>query len=286
MPEPREEGAHVIETGTLKSKDGTELHTQYLSAPDARAVLVILHGYGDHCGRFVHVMERFAQKGFDTASFDYRGHGKAGGKRGHVGRFSEYVEDLDAFLTYVLGRSSAGKKLYLVGHSHGGLVAASYVLQQPEGIDGLILSSPLLGFKLKIPAWKNLLGKGMSAVWPTLSIPTGIPPEHLSHDPAIVTSYANDPLVGKGATSRWYTEAILAQQAVMRQAHRIQLPVLCLQAGEDLIVDADATQNFVAAVGSADKEIKWYEGLYHEIFNEPRREDVFGDIDVWLARHL
>jgi len=253
--------------------------------PDAKATLLFVHGYGEHCGRYEHVLRWFHDKGYNVATFDYRGHGRSSGRRGHVNRYSEYIGDMDAFLRKAMADNAGDQKMYIVGHSNGGLVVANYILEQPEGIDGVILSSPMLGFKLKIPAWKSILGRVMSRVWPTLSLPSEIPPSHLTHDSEVCEAYSQDPLVHSGATARWFTEASQAQEYVLSNADRIHLPILVMQAGDDQIVDADKAQDFVAAVGASDKELKWYDGLYHELFNELRNEEVFGHIHEWVQQH-
>ncbi len=276
----------IPDTGSIRSKDSTQLHYAALPNPEAAATLLFVHGYGEHCGRYDHVLRHFHGLGYDVATFDYRGHGRSEGVRGHVDRYREYLEDLDAFVGVIMARVPSDRRVYLVGHSNGGLVVASYILEQPEGIDGAVLTSPMLGFALKIGALKSLLGKAASAIHPTLSLPSEIPPEHLSTDPEVGMAYAADPLNNFHATARWYTEALQAQQQVLRHADRIQLPLLLMVAGSDKVVDPDVSQNFLAAVGSSDKELRWYDDMYHEIFNERQKAEVFNDLDAWLKKHL
>lgn len=276
----------IPDTGFIRSKDGTQLHYARFTNPDAGALLLFVHGFGEHCGRYDHVNRWFLERGYECAAFDYRGHGRSQGRRAYVDRFRQYLDDLDAFVNAMMARSDdSSRKVYLVGHSFGGLLVASYVLEQPEGIDGIVLSSPGFGFKVKVSAAKAALAKVMSTVYPTLELPTGIPVEDLSTDPSVGKAYEADPLVNKVATARWYTEALAQQQVILRHADRIQLPVLLLQAGEDRLVDGYVSQNFLAAVGSADKELKWYDGMYHEIFNEVRRDEVLDDMQTWLTQH-
>jgi alpha-beta hydrolase superfamily lysophospholipase len=274
-----------IETGHFQSKDGHSLFYRYIANDSAQATLLFVHGYGEHSGRYESMMRRYHERGFGVGSFDYRGHGKAEGRRGHVMRFGEYLEDLDAFIHLMLERLGNNKKLYLVGHSHGAVVVARYVMDHPEGIDGIALSAPALGFKLKVPAWKVLLGRGMSKVWPTLTLPSDIPPEHVSHDPEIIAAYANDSLNHSVATSRWFTEVSQTQEYVLRNANQINVPILIMQGTDDLIVEPDCAQTLVDGVNSSDKELIWYDGFYHEIFNELERESVYADLDAWLAKH-
>jgi len=276
----------IPNTGSVHSRDGTQLHYEMLPNPDAPAALLFVHGFGEHCGRYEHVLRWFHHRGYDVSAFDYRGHGRSEGERSFVRNFREYLADLDAIIRAVTRSDRPHRRVYLVGHSFGGLIASSYILEQPEGIDGAILSAPALGFKVRVNPVKAMAAKVLSKLWPTFALPTGIPPEHLASDESVGIAYMKDPLVNKVATARWYTEALAQQQTVLRHADRVELPILLLQGSDDQIVDSGVAQNFLAAIASADKEHKWYDGMYHEIFNDVRQEEVFEDIDTWLKKHL
>ena len=269
----------------IQSNDGTQLHVQTCDQTNPKATVLVVHGFCEHIGRYEHVFRWFHEHGYHLGGLDYRGHGRSSGRRSYIDRFDQYVADVDAMVAHVLAQQKGDHKLYLMGHSLGGLVVASYALAHPEGLDGIILSAPAMGFSAKIPAWKNLLGKASSALWPTLSIPTGIPSEHLSHDAEVCTAYDADPMVNKNATARWYTETLTQQDTVLQQAHRLTLPMLILQGSEDLLIDPDTTQAFVGSAGAHDKQIQWYDGFYHELFNETRKEDVLTDAIQWLDAH-
>jgi len=266
----------------IQSSDGTQLHVQACDHADPKATVLIVHGFCEHIGRYEHVYQWLHKNGYILGGLDYRGHGRSSGRRSYIESFSQYVADVDAIVAHFLSEQQGDRKLYLLGHSLGGLITASYALAHPEGLDGIILSAPAVGFNTKIPAWKNMLGKASSMLWPTLSIPTDIPSEHLSHDTSVCTAYDNDPMVNKNATARWYTETLSQQATALQQAHRLTMPLLVLQGTEDLIVDPDASQALVGAAGSQDKQILWYDGLYHELFNEVRNEDVLNDTVQWL----
>jgi alpha-beta hydrolase superfamily lysophospholipase len=276
----------ALENEFIQSSDGTRLHVQHWSHSQPKATLLLVHGFCEHIGRYGHVFDWFHGQGYSLGGLDYRGHGQSDGQRSYIDRFEQYVADVDAMVSQLLSKSEPNHKLFLIGHSLGGLIVASYALAHPEGLDGIVLSAPAMRFKAKVPAWKNLLGKASSAVWPTLSIPTGIPSEHLSHDPAVCQAYDADERVNKNATSRWYTETLAQQEYVMTHAERLSLPVLVLQGTEDYLVDPDMAQRFVASVGAHDKEIQWYDGLYHELFNETKKEEVLTDVSTWLDAHV
>ena len=275
----------VFETGFLSSKDGTQLYYRAIPHESAAATLVFVHGFGEHCTRYDHVQRWFHSQGYDVIAFDYRGHGKAQGRRSYVERFRDYLDDLDCVIRFVLSRIGDDQGLFLVGHSHGGLISSSYALDKPEGIDGVVLSNPYFGLKVAVNPAKIALAKLMANLWPTLTLPTGLPPEHLSTDQRVGDDYTKDPLVNKIATARWFVEATEQQKYVLKNAGRLKLPILLLQAGDDRIADGDVSQAFIAAVGSTDKEVKWYDGMYHEIFNESDKEQVFDDLNRWLQSH-
>lgn len=280
------ETAAPFGTGFVESRDGTQLYSTWLDQPDAKAKILVVHGFGEHCGRYEHVMRRLHACGYDVCAFDYRGHGRSQGRRSFIIRFAKYLDDLDAFIRFAMSRGAANSKVYLLGHSLGGLIVSSYVLEQPEGIDGIILSSPFLGFKVKVNPAKALLAKVMSGAWPTLALPTELPSSDLSTDEAVGLAYDADPLVNKVATTRWFTETVDQQEMLVRDANRITVPTLLLQAGDDRIADADVAQNFLAVIGAADKELRWYDGMFHEIFNEVRKDEVFNDLEAWLQKHV
>ncbi len=273
-----------ITTTTVRSRDGTALNLVHVPHAAPRATVLIVHGFAEHIRRYDHVVRFLHERGYEVAGLDVRGHGSSGGRRCFVERFDEYLDDVDAALNHVATRGA--RKLFLLAHSHGGLITARYLEQHPEGVDGAVLTSPLFGFKVEVPAWKRILGRSMSVLWPSLAIPSGIPPEHVSHDPEIIRAYAADPLNSKIATARWYTECVAAQALALADAHRLRLPMLVLQAGDDRIVDAARSENFLAAVGSRDKAFVSYPGLFHEILNEPEKATILPAIDAWLTARL
>ena len=275
-----------FETGELTAADGTPLHYRALSLGEPRATVLLLHGYGEHCARYDHIQRWLHERGLSSLAFDCRGHGRSGGRRGHVDRFEDYLEDLDRVLHLVRSRVTGGGPLFLVAHSHGGLIATSYLLQKPEAVDGLVLSSPYLGLKVEVPAAKVALARLLAGIWPTLALPTGLPAEHLSTDPAVAAAYDEDPLVNDAATARWFVESTRQQREVLAQAEQLTLPLLLLQAGDDRIASPEASRSLFDAAGSQDKEVRWYDGLYHELFNERERERVLQDLERWLLARL
>jgi alpha-beta hydrolase superfamily lysophospholipase len=254
----------------------------WLPAGAPHALLVLAHGFAEHIGRYAHVAEYFIARGYAVYAYDMIGHGKSDGKRGHVNRFADYLEDLNQFIAIAQTREP-NIPTFLVGHSQGGLIALAYGERRPTGLRGIVVSAPGLRVALAVPAWKLRLGKILSSVIPTFSMPNGIPPEYLSRDSSVSSAYAQkDPLVGHVASARWATEFYRAQRETMAAASQFTLPCLIMQGSDDKLVSPEGAREFFAAAGSADKTLKIYQGLYHELFNEVSKEEVFEDMADWL----
>jgi acylglycerol lipase len=272
--------------GQFAGHGGLRLFWQaWLPEGPARAIVLVAHGYAEHGGRYGNLVERLVPRGFAVYALDQRGHGRSEGPRGHVGRFSEFVADLHAFRVRI-EEEERGKPLFLLGHSMGGLVAVRYLLTNASGIDGAILSSPALGIENEPPKILQWLGRLLSWIAPRTSFQGNVDPQFLSHDPSVVRAYTADPLVHRRATARFFTEFKWAMRNAQERAGVIRLPILILQAGDDRLVRAAATETFAAEIGSNEKELHVYPGLFHEIFNETENERVFADLERWLELRL
>lgn len=273
------------EQGYFQSADGTRLYFEFDVHPQPRAALYVVHGYGDHLGRYAEFTAHFTQRGISVFRFDYRGHGHAEGRRGHIYAFEEYLQDFEAFRA-LADAQSADLPRFVCAHSNGGLIATHALAERAEGIAGLCLSSPFFGIAVPVPAWKSFAGRTLSRLVPAFSMPTGIDPALVSHDPEVIRGYADDPLVGKMATARWLTEILKAHAAAPAQAARLTLPVLHQQAGDDRIADAAASRRIFEQIASAEKQWIDYPGLYHEIWFETERARTVGDLTRWLEARL
>lgn len=273
------------ETGTLEGSDRLRLFYRWHPAAAPRAAVVVVHGIAEHSGRYVHVLDALNAHGCDALGLDLRGHGHSAGTRVYVDRFADYLDDVDAAVAQVRARRP-GVPVFIVGHSMGGLVAVQHALARGDGIAGYILSSPGLRAAVHIPAWKDALGKLMSKIWPKLAIPTGIGPELISKDPAVVAAYVADPLVTTKATARWYTEFVHAEHDALARAAELRRPFLVLIGEADRLVDPASGRELFAAAGASDKTLKSYPGLYHELFNEPEQAQVLGDVGAWLEARI
>jgi lysophospholipase len=246
--------------------------------------VAIIHGYGDHSGRHLHVMRWLAGRGIACHGLDLRGQGNSAGRRGFLRRWDEYLDDLDAFLALPALRQHA--PLFLLGHSHGGLVLAAAAIRGLGDLRGCILTSPFFRNRMTVPPVKRLVARAMDPLIPWLRVRSGLSDGMMSSDPAMIADTAADPLVMRIATPRWYFGSLDAQRRALADAPRFTRPLLLLCGGADPVADVAAAEVFFHSAGSVDKTIKVYPGLLHEILREVRREEVFSDILSWLRQRV
>jgi len=270
------------ENGYLETGGGRLFFQKWL--PESpQQIMVVAHGLGEHSGRYGNLVDYFVPRGYGILALDHRGHGRSSGVRGHVDSFVDYREDLAAFVRQVL-RETGREKVILVGHSLGGLIAAGYGLRYPETLLCLVLSSPALRTHKPPPRVKAGLGRVLAHVAPRLLMRNEIDPSHISRDAAVVKAYVADPLVHDRVSPRFFVEFLKETERVFQDAGRLSVPLLLLQAGEDFLVSPAASREFFERAGSREKELKVYPGHYHEIFNEPEKEQVFQDMLAWLNK--
>jgi lysophospholipase len=203
----------------------------------------VVHGYGEHGGRYGFLVDAMVPRGYAVFTYDLRGHGRSPGRRGHVERFDHYLADTRGFLTLV-GRTCPGSSVVLLGHSMGGLIAAAVAEQagcsaepESEALAGLVLSSPFVGMRLRVPPLQVKAARLLSRVAPKLRMSNPLRNDQLSHDPAVVMAAGADPLNHRQTTVRWAAEVLDAQRSVIRGAGRLRLPLLLLYADDDPIAD-------------------------------------------------
>ena len=233
----------------------------------------MVHGLAEHSGRYQHVMDRLVDSDYDVHVVDLRGHGRAEGFPGQVAGLDDWIGDVDRLLRHTRSESP-DLPLFLLGHSLGALVSATYVARDPKAVDGLVLSGIAV-----------LAGTALLASMSNPEAP-GIPPEAVSRDPEVVRAYVEDPLVFYDRVPPEANAAALAAAIEVNQSGPlITVPVLMVHGGEDAIADVDGARELFGQLGSTDKELVVYEGLYHEVMNEPERDRVLDDIVGWLDRH-
>ena len=248
-----------------------------------RAVVLLSHGLAEHSGRYAHVADRLTASGYAVYAVDHRGHGRSGGKPSLIDRIDHTVEDLHS-LSGLAVRAHPGQLVFLIGHSMGGAIAAAYALKYQAELGGLVLSAPALVIEGVSPIQMRV-GKLLSAIAPGAGI-LQLDATAVSRDKDVVRAYESDPLNFRGKIpARTGAELIkLAAEAPVRLKD-LRLPILVIQGTADRLVPPRAGQLVVDAVSSPDKTLKMYDGLYHEVFNEPEKDKVLSDVVEWLDRH-
>ena len=273
------------EEGFLNSADHLRLFWQRYTPANALATVVVLHGGGDHCGRYPALTDALVRAGLQVALLDLRGHGQSDGRRWHVDTFQDNVADLDALVAKLSQDGVAGDRLFVLGHSHGALVAAMWGLTRGRHVSGFVFSSPFFRLAFPPPLLKLLAAKTVGRLVPWLPVAAGFGVADLTTDEELQRWTERDPLYGRKTTPGWYAAATGAQREVLRRAAEFQAPLLVLAAGDDRLADPAAARAFVDAAGSADKRIVVYDGFRHEIFNEVRRSQPIGEAVAWFVGH-
>ena len=264
-------------TPQTQSRDGTTLYVKtFHSKETEKAHVLLVHGANEHVGRYSHVIEALNTSGYTVTGVDLRGHGRSYGKRGHVMSWGDYRDDLSA------GAKVAGTPVFVLAHSMGGLVAADALINPQFEVRGLVLSNPLFGLAFTPPVIKATAAKLISKLLPALSMGNEVVVEHISRDPAVQAAYRSDPLISSTLSPRWFTEMLGAISRLERDGDKITCPTLLLQGSGDKVTSVEASSAIVDKFGSQDKRTKSYEGLYHEIFNEPEKDLVIKDMIAWL----
>jgi acylglycerol lipase len=272
--------------GYLKSNRATDIYYQcWLPEDEPKAVLLIAHGLAEHSGRYMNLVNHFVPDGYAVYAIDHFGHGKSEGKRVFVERFQDFTKTLKIYFD-AIREWQPEKPIFLIGHSMGGLIGAAYLLEHQNELAGAVLSGPALKISDQISKAVILAGKIFSVPMPKAGI-SQLNFEGISRDPAVVDAYINDPLVYTGKiTARLAAELIKAIGHVAEHGTKISLPIMMAQGSEDIIVDPGGAQFLYDLVGSEDKTVNLYGGLYHEIFNEPEHKQVLNDVNQWLEKHL
>lgn len=267
------------QTGHFQGQGGLKLFYRVWEPEQPQGSILLVHGMNEHSGRYGHVAEYFAGHGLAVFALDHRGYGQSEGTRCHVDRFEDYLSDLRTFADTA---QRYGKPI-MAGHSLGGLIAFRYAVAYPETIKALVVSSPFFRAKVEPKPIEKALAPLLSLVMPRLQMPSGLSPADVCRDPEVVRAYATDPLVGTKATPRWFTECTRAALACHQGLSAgLEVPALFLHAGDDKLTDPEATRAVYEQVPHSRKRLKLYPGLYHELFNEPERAQVFEDVLNWL----
>ncbi|MGB7603922.1 MAG: lysophospholipase [Lutisporaceae bacterium] len=250
---------------------------------ESKANLIIIHGAGEHSGRYIKTAEYFVENGYNVYTGDLVGHGLSDGTRMFINSIKDYIKDVEFFLNRIDNK----KPTYLLGHSMGGLIVLYYMLSGgSREINGVIASSPYIKDKIDIPKVKYLIGKVAASICPKLKIDSGLKGEMVCRDKDIAEFYNRDTLNCSKVTAKWFVELEKARNLLVEMQKEFTVPCLILQAGGDIVVDSEVVRQFYQGISSKDKEFISYDDFYHEILNDPEREQVLDKINSWMDTRL
>lgn len=267
--------------GSITSADGTRIAYRSWPLAGAKFTFAVVHGLGDHAGRYTEFAQGMAKHGMATVAADLRGHGKSPGQRGHIDAWSQWTEDTAAFVEHV--ERTANGEVIPLGHSFGGAVMLSTALagKLPRS-RRFVVSSPALKVRMQVPGWKVTLGKAASKVAPRLAMDNEVDPRSISRRPEVVAAYRTDPLVHSKISSRVYTEWTAATQEILARASEINVPFLILAGSDDRLIDPEGSRE-LHEKSAARSELHVLAGRYHEPFNDLDNDEVFALIARWVA---
>lgn len=272
----------------LKSKDGLDFFVRGWE-PDTRskAVVALIHGLGEHTGRYEHVAQAMTGAGYALVGFDLRGHGKSGGVRGHFPSLNAVMQDIKDFFAFLTTRYPELPQ-FLYGHSLGGLLVLTYALKSQTNIEGVIATGAGLRSQVHEQKAKVLLAKVLGSIAPTTLIPSGLDNTLLSRDPEVIKAYNSDPLVHDRISLGFGKEGLKATDYAWSHAEEFSIPLLIMHGTADRNTYAHGSAEFakLASKNNRDVTLKLWEGLYHEVHNDPEKEQVIQFMIDWLDRHL
>jgi alpha-beta hydrolase superfamily lysophospholipase len=271
-------------TGTFPTKAGDLFFQAWIPGGDLRAAIVISHGVGEHSGRYMNLVGPLTDHGITVWAYDHLGCGSSPGQRGHIETWADYRNALGAYLNLVHSKHP-GLPVFLYGHSMGAQIVLDYIQENPEGLQGVILSgTPIDPAGVESPL-KILIARLLSRVRPTFSIDLGLDPASLSRDAQVVQSYRDDPLVQRYVSVRWGTEALFIKDKVKSRPDLVKLPVLFIHGSNDPLNLVSGVRTFIEQIAYPDKQLRVYEGSLHEPHNDLEHERVASDLVAWLEQH-
>jgi alpha-beta hydrolase superfamily lysophospholipase len=273
----------ICKENTIQSSGSEKLHLRCITNEKAVGSVVIVHGVGEHQGRYQYLEQFFLSEGYNCYLYDHRGHGLSEGIRGDVKSFHDYANDLDT--VYHLAKTENPMlPLYVLGHSMGSLVVLLNLILHPGKWSGVIVTGVPLKIVTPIPKWQEVLGSLFVKLIPTISIPSDIDPAYLSHDEAVIEDYKIDKLVQHKITLRWGLAFIAAVKEVTARLGEITENLLIMHGGEDKISGVKGARLLADKLGSKQAQLIVYPGLYHELHNERKldRNKEFEAIKAWL----
>ena len=269
----------------ISGNDNLQLYYQsWTPEQSRRGNVLVVHGHGDHSGRYRNVVNQLVPAGYAVHAYDLRGHGHSEGERGFLMAWEEFRLDMDAVVNHVRGES-VGKPLFFYGHSLGGLIALDYLLHFPDAAHGLVTSAPLVGTPGISPVI-IAVARILSRIAPRTMLHTSTDAGGISRDPTVVQAYINDPLVHDWGSARFGGETLSRGKWVQEHVPELNLPVLVLQGGDDRIALPVNSHRLFNSAGSDDKTYREYPEGYHEPHNDLDYEMVLGEVVAWLDARI
>jgi len=252
-----------------------------------KAFIALIHGLGDHSARFAHIGKVMAEAGYALVGFDLRGHGKSGGPRGHASSLEAYMQDIRQFFQR-MEQHYPDIPHFLYGHSLGGLLALAYAIQYGTGLKGVMVTGAALRASLQEQKAKIAMVRLLGSIVPAMTLPSGLDPATLSRDPAVVQAYINDPLVHYSTSLGFGKAALNAIDLCFARASEFPVPLLIMHGKGDKLTYPSGSEHFAKLAGATggDVTLKLWDGLYHELHNEPEKAEVFKFMIGWLDEHL
>ena len=267
------------------SQDGLEMYAQSWEPENKpKAIVCLVHGLGEHVGRYTHVAVDLTKAGYVLTGYDLRGHGKSGGPRGHTPSYEALMDDTSKFINLVKNHYPQ-LPCFLYGHSLGGTLVINFALCRSAELSGVIATGPWLKLAFQPPAPKVILGRIMDNILPGFSQASGLETAALSRDSEIVRAYENDPLVHDKISARLFLNTFDTGLWALEYAGELTLPLLLMHGGADRITSVEASQQFAKSAGEK-VTLRIWEGFYHEIHNEPEQKEVFAFTIEWLNSQL
>ena len=269
--------------GFFTSSDGTPLFFRRHAAASPMARVLVIHGFAEHSGRYLELLDALADAGFDALAFDLRGHGRSEGRRAHLRRFEDYLDDTRAAFA-ALTAGSDGTAL-VFGHSMGGLIATHFAASEPRRCRALALSGPMFARALAVNPLKLLAAHVLGRLLPIFSMPSGITGAHLTSDPAEIALHDADPLVLHQARAGWFIALEAAMASAPAAVARLTMPLYLMHGEADPLTAFDASRALFPSAPSVDKTFVPLPGMRHETLHEVGRETVRANLVAWLAAH-
>ncbi|NOZ00068.1 MAG: alpha/beta hydrolase [Chloroflexi bacterium] len=265
----------------FQTNDGLNLFARsWTPERQPKAAVCLVHGHGEHIGRYAHVAAALNEAGYALLGFDLRGHGQSDGTRGHTPSYDALLDDITTFLAQAEERYP-GLPRFLYGHSMGGNLVLNYALRRKTDLKGVIATGPWLRLAFEPPAIQVFLGKTMNKIFPGFVQTSGLETAALSRDPAVISAYENDPLVHDKISARLFVSMYESGLWALEHAAEFPLPLLLMHGSADRLTSAEASRQFAETAGE-NVTLRIWDGWYHEIHNEPEKAQVFESIIRWL----